>query len=78
MTEGQQRLTSLANRWRKEADQYQRQVEEARERGTPSDQMLSLMTALRSCAIELEKVIPHVAPATPDPQHRTPSRLTQA
>lgn len=45
----------LAARWRKEADQYMRQVEEARKAGTPHNQMLSMATALRQCAKELEQ-----------------------
>lgn len=50
-------LTKLAARWRKEADQYSKQVDEARLAGLPHDQMLSMMTALRQCADELEKAI---------------------
>lgn len=51
-------MENLIKRWRKDADQYQRQVEEARKAGTPFDQMLSMMTALRQCANELEALIP--------------------
>lgn len=47
-------MTKLIEKWRKDADQYQRQVEEARRVGTSHDQMLSMMTALRMCAKELE------------------------
>lgn len=45
----------LIARWRKEADQYMRQVEEARNVGIPHDQMLSMAAALRQCATELER-----------------------
>jgi hypothetical protein len=47
-------LTELAQRWRRDADQYQRQVEESRAKGLPHDQMLSMMTSLRSCARDIE------------------------
>ena len=47
------RLFDLARRWSKDADQYQLQVEEARSKGLPHDQMLSMMTALRQCSKEL-------------------------
>lgn len=47
-------MQNLIKRWRKDADQYQKQVEEARKVGTPHDQMLSMMTCLRQCAKELE------------------------
>jgi hypothetical protein len=47
-------LTDLAQRWRRDADQYQRQVEESRAKSLPHDQMLSMMTCLRSCARDLE------------------------
>jgi len=50
-------LTELAQRWRRDADQYQRQVEEARAKNLPHDQMLSMMTCLRLCARELESSI---------------------
>jgi len=59
-------LNELANRpssgaalcdcWRRDADQYQRQVEEARSKNLPHDQMLSMMTCLRSCARDLENI----------------------
>lgn len=51
------KLKSLTAKWRKEADQYRRQVEEARSKGIPCDQMLSMMTALRACASELERIV---------------------
>jgi len=49
-------LTQLSNRWRKEAEFYFKQVEEARRAGTPHEQMLSMGTVLRQCAKELEGV----------------------
>ena len=48
-------LIKLAARWKRDADQYQVQVEEARAKGLPHEQMLSLMTCLRACAAELQK-----------------------
>lgn len=45
--------TNLADKWEKEASQYQRQVDEARSKGLPHDQMLSMATCLRACAAEL-------------------------
>lgn len=48
-------LEKLVRKWKKDADDYQRQTEEARNAGSPHDQMLSLMTALRGCAAELER-----------------------
>ena len=58
MNEGEKtKLMELVKRWRKDADQYMRQVEEARKVGTPHDQMLSGATFLRQCANELEKEI---------------------
>ena len=50
-------MRALIKRWRSDAAQYQRQVEEARVRGTPYDQMLSMTTALRQCAQDLERVL---------------------
>lgn len=44
----------LARRWKSEADAYSKQVEEARAKGLPHDQMLATMTTLRKCAKELE------------------------
>lgn len=51
------KVKDLIVKWRKEADQYQKQVEEARRAGTPHDQMLSAATFLRQCAKELEQAI---------------------
>jgi hypothetical protein len=51
------KIVKLLTRWRKDADQYMRQVEEARAAGTPCDQMLSAGTFLRMCAKELEQEI---------------------
>lgn len=50
-------LRKLIERWRADADQYQRQVEEARAKGNPHDQMLSGATFLRQCAKELEGLV---------------------
>lgn len=47
-------MQKLIERWRKDAEQYMRQVDEARKAGTPHDQMLSMATALQQCAKELE------------------------
>lgn len=51
------KLMKLITRWRKDANQYSKQVDEARTAGTPYDQMLSGMTFLRQCAKELEQEI---------------------
>jgi len=47
-------LEKLIARWRKDAAQYQRQVEESRSKGLPHDMMFSAMTYLRQCADQLE------------------------
>ena len=52
-----QTIRELRDRWRRGADQYQRQVEEARSKNLPHDQMLSMMTCLRSCARDLESSV---------------------
>lgn len=51
------KLVELVKRWRKDAEHYMRQVDEARKSGTPHDQMLSGATFLRQCAKELEQEI---------------------
>lgn len=56
IAEALERVEALPERWRKDAEQYARQVEEARRAGTPYGQMLSMATALRQCANELEKI----------------------
>jgi hypothetical protein len=48
-------VLALADKWEKEAKQYQRQVEEARAKGTPADQMISMMTCLRLCAKDIRE-----------------------
>ncbi len=53
--------TQLIIRWRKDADQYKRQVDEAQGKGLPHDQMLSAVTFLRQCAKELESIAEPVA-----------------
>lgn len=50
-------IYKLVIQWRKEADQYQKMIEEARLKNLPHDQMLSIMTALRGCSRELEKAL---------------------
>lgn len=50
-------LRKLCLRWRKDADQYMKQVEEARRAATPHDQMMAMATALRGCAKDLEQEI---------------------
>ena len=49
-----EQLLALAARWRKDAEAYQKQVDEARRVGTPHAQMLSAATFLRQCAKDLE------------------------
>ena len=60
-------IQKLIARWRKDADAYQRQVEEARKYSVPHEQMLSGMSFLRQCAKELEHVIRHRDKPTPKP-----------
>ena len=57
-------LGELADRWRRESNQYQKQVEECRSKGLPCEQMLSMMLCLRSCARDLDAVqlIPNTPP----------------
>jgi hypothetical protein len=50
-------LKKLCVKWRKDADQYQSQLEEARSKSLPCDQTLAMMTQLRICAFELEAKI---------------------
>lgn len=50
-------LETLIKRWRKDADAYQAQVSEAREKELPCDQMVSAVTFLRACAKELESLL---------------------
>lgn len=50
-------LQKLCVKWRKDADQYQSQVEEMRFKNIPCDQTLAMMTQLRICAFELEAKI---------------------
>lgn len=47
----------LIARWRKDADQYAQQVEEAKSKGTPWVDMEAYRIQLRICARELEKAI---------------------
>ena len=51
------KIIDLATKWKKDATIYQKQVDEARLKNTPHDQMLSATTFLKSCAAELEKLI---------------------
>jgi hypothetical protein len=53
----------LIEQWRKDAEQYRKQVEEARAAGTPHDQMLAWQQALTACAKELEKIFPAKKPS---------------
>lgn len=48
-------LERMVRRWKADADQYQKQVEEARAKNLPHDQMLSMMVCLRACAKEVER-----------------------
>ncbi len=52
-----EKLEKLVIKWKKDADSYQKQVEEARIKNSPFDQMLSAATFLRSCAKELESLV---------------------
>lgn len=53
-------LNKLIIRWRKDAQTYQKQVEESLLKNLPHDQMLSMATCLRSCANDLEKITKEV------------------
>ena len=50
-------LKKLCVKWRKDADQYQSQLEELRLKSLPCEQHLATMTQLRICAFELESKI---------------------
>ena len=54
--ETKREMENLANRWRKDADQYQRQVDESRSKNLPCEQTVSAVTFLRQCAKELENL----------------------
>ena len=51
------RIEELVTIWRRDADQYMRQVDEARKAGTPYDQMISMASVLRTCAQHLETIL---------------------
>jgi hypothetical protein len=51
------KVHELVEKWRKDAEFYRRQVEEARANQTPHDMMLAGMSFLRQCAKELEAAI---------------------
>lgn len=46
-------LEKLAQKWEAEANQYQKQVEEAKAKETPYDAMTAHMICLRSCSKQL-------------------------
>jgi hypothetical protein len=46
-------MKPTSQRWLADADQYQKQVDEARSKGLPHDQMLATMGTLRACAKEM-------------------------
>jgi len=50
-------LQCMVGRWRKDADQYQTQVAEARTKNLPHNQMFSMMVCLRTCAKEVQQEI---------------------
>ncbi len=58
-------MKSLIAKWRMDAEQYQRQVDEARLKGTPHAGMLATAGTLRSCALDLEKLLAASAPDAP-------------
>lgn len=51
-----QRISKLAEQWRKDATQYKKQVDEARAKKLPHDQMLTASITLNSCAKDIENV----------------------
>jgi len=52
-----QNLEELVTRWRKDAEQYIRQVEEARRAGSSHEGMLNVALTLRRCALDLEQLL---------------------
>jgi hypothetical protein len=56
-------MKHLIDKWRKDADQYSKQVDEARAAGTSFGQMLAMSTTLRLCALDLEKALKHLEEA---------------
>ena len=56
LEEFEKRCKELAVKWRKDADQYMRQVGEARQVGTPHDQMFATALTYRECAKAIESI----------------------
>ena len=50
-------MNKLIKKWRKDADDYQKQTEECREKNLSFDQSLSASTFLRLCATDLEREV---------------------
>lgn len=50
-------LNKLLKRWKKDADDYQKQVEEARAKQLPHDCMLGTMSGIRACIHDLELLL---------------------
>lgn len=63
-------LRELADRWRRESNQYQKQVAECQSKGLPCEQMLSMMLCLRSCArcLDTVQLIPNTQPQEDQPR----------
>jgi len=62
------KLWKLVARWHKDADQYAKQVEEARAAGTPYEQMLAAKTFLRQCGKDLEAVVHEITAPKEQPK----------
>jgi hypothetical protein len=58
-------LERTVKRWKADADQYQKQVDEARLKGLPHDQMLSMMSCLRACAKDVDGIITNIKELKP-------------
>ena len=57
-------LRKMATQWEKDAAQYQTQVDEARAKGLPHAQMLSMKECYAACAKQVRKELDaHAAPA---------------
>lgn len=55
-------MQDLVTKWRNDAAQYMKQVEEARRAGTPHEGMLYAATTYRECAAALEAALNHAPP----------------
>jgi hypothetical protein len=47
----------LCARWRRDAEHYLKQIEEARSKNVPHTCMMGMASALRLCAKEMEQIV---------------------